>query len=104
MDRPRCVTFNLASVDGRLTVAPGVSLMAGDPRWPTAGMGDPYDWVRSEHDPEVLLEGSGSFAPDPEPGAGHDLDRRRWTTAGRSPARTGAGMRPRGAPSALPAS
>lgn len=48
--------------------------MAGDPRWPTAGMGDPYDWVRSEHDPEVLLEGSGSFVTDPERGAGHDRD------------------------------
>jgi len=72
MERPRCVTFNLTSVDGRLTVAPGVSLMAGDPRWPTAWMGDPYDWVRSEHDPEVLLEGSGSFVPDLEPGVGHD--------------------------------
>ena len=77
MDRPRCVTFNLASVDGRLTVAPGVSLMAGDPRWPTVGMGDPYDWVRSEHDPEVLLEGSGSFVTDPEPGAGHERDDQR---------------------------
>jgi riboflavin biosynthesis pyrimidine reductase len=74
MDRPRCITFNSASVDGRLTVAPGVSLMAGDPRWPTTAVGDPYDWVRSEHDPEVLLEGSGSFAPDPAPGPGHDLD------------------------------
>jgi riboflavin biosynthesis pyrimidine reductase len=72
MDRPRCVTFNLASVDGRLTVAPGVSLMVGDPRWPTAGMGDPYDWVRSEHDPELLLEGSGSFVSDPDPGPRHD--------------------------------
>lgn len=76
MDRPRCVIFNIASVDGRLTVAPGVSLMAGDARWPTAGMGDPYDWVRSEHDPEVLLEGSGSFVAEPDPGPGGDRDNR----------------------------
>lgn len=48
--------------------------MAGDPRWPTAGTDDPYDWVRSEHDPEVLLEGSGSFAPDIEPSEAFDHD------------------------------
>ncbi len=29
--------------------------MAGDPRWEaaTAGVGDPYDWIRREHDPQV---------------------------------------------------
>ncbi len=66
MGRPRCITYNMASVDGRLTLAPGVSLMAGDVRWTavTAGIGDPYDWVRSVHDPQVLLEGSGSFVSD----------------------------------------
>jgi 2,5-diamino-6-(ribosylamino)-4(3H)-pyrimidinone 5'-phosphate reductase len=76
MVRPRCITYSMASVDGRLTLAPGVNLMAGDPRWDaaTAGLGDPYEWVRREHDPQVLLEGSGSFlAPtDPEePGDHH---------------------------------
>lgn len=78
MTRPRVITYNLASVDGRLTLAPGISLMAGDERWSAvvAGLGDPYDWVRKAHDPDVLLEGSGSFlcpehAPlrGPEPGA-----------------------------------
>lgn len=66
MDRPRCVTYNMISIDGRLTLAPGVSLMAGDARWEaaTAGLGDPYDWVRRVHDPQVLLEGSGSFLTD----------------------------------------
>ncbi len=69
--------YSMASVDGRLTIAPGVNLMAGDPRWEaaTAGLGDPYDWIRREHDPQVLLEGSGSFVsppdldelPDPDP-------------------------------------
>lgn len=64
--RPRCITYNMVSVDGRLTIAPGVNLMAGDPRWEaaTAGLGDPYDWVRQVHDPQVLLEGSGSFVTD----------------------------------------
>ena len=40
--------------------------MAGDERWTaaTAGLGDPYEWVRSAHDPQVLLEGSGSFVSD----------------------------------------
>ncbi|HEY5248058.1 MAG TPA: dihydrofolate reductase family protein [Dermatophilaceae bacterium] len=63
MDRPHIVTYNLASVDGRLTLAPGVSLLAGDDRWTalTSDVGDPYQWVRRVHDPQVLLEGSGSF-------------------------------------------
>ena len=63
MTRPRVVTFNLVSVDGRLTLAPGVNLMSGDPRWTalTQGIGDPYVWAREQHDPDLLLEGSGSF-------------------------------------------
>jgi 2,5-diamino-6-(ribosylamino)-4(3H)-pyrimidinone 5'-phosphate reductase len=62
MPRPRVVTFNVTSVDGRLTIAPEVSLLAGDPRWTAvAGDSDPYEWVREVHDPEILLEGSGSF-------------------------------------------
>ena len=74
MDRP-VVTYNLASVDGRLTLAPGVSLLTGDDRWTelTSRIGDPYEWVRQAHDPQVLLEGSGSFLtgdaqPVPRPG------------------------------------
>lgn len=71
MARPRVVTYNLASLDGRLTLAPGVNLMTGDDRWTalTAGIDDPYAWVRRLHDPQVLLEGSGSFRTDgAEPG------------------------------------
>jgi riboflavin biosynthesis pyrimidine reductase len=69
------VTFNLASVDGRLTLAPGVNLMTGDERWSTVveGIGDPYVWARDVHDPEVLLEGSGSFL-SPEHGELLGLD------------------------------
>lgn len=61
--RPRVITYNLASIDGRLTLAPGVNLMAGDQRWAavTQGLGDPYVWVRDTHHPDLLLEGSGSF-------------------------------------------
>lgn len=63
MTRPRVVTFNLVSVDGRLTLAPGVNLMSGDERWETVikGIGDPYIWAWQTHDPQLLLEGSGSF-------------------------------------------
>ena len=43
VERPRIVTYNLAFVDGRLTLAPGVSLLAGDNRWTalTSGVGGP---------------------------------------------------------------
>lgn len=78
MARPRIVTYNVASVDGRLTLAPGVSLLTGDRRWTalTSGLGDPYEWIREQHDPQVLLEGSGSFLAetDPAPLAARDTD------------------------------
>lgn len=63
MERPRVITCNVVTVDGRLTLAPGVSLFAGDPRWTalTTTIGDAYAWPRDLHDPDVLLEGSGSF-------------------------------------------
>ncbi|HSJ19574.1 MAG TPA: dihydrofolate reductase family protein [Nocardioidaceae bacterium] len=66
MERPCVITFNLVSVDGRLTLAPGTNLMAGDERWSAVieGIGDPYLWVREAHDPDLLLEGSGSFLAD----------------------------------------
>lgn len=65
MSRPRVVTLNVASVDGRLTVAPGVNLMAGDERWTAmaAAIDDSYAWPRRTHDPDLLLEGRGSFMP-----------------------------------------
>ena len=67
----------MISVDGRVTLAPGVNLMAGDARWEaaTAGMGNPYDWVRRVHDPQVLLEGSGSFLSDASEGPAPDAGR-----------------------------
>ncbi|HEY3338677.1 MAG TPA: dihydrofolate reductase family protein [Propionicimonas sp.] len=62
-ERARVITYNVASIDGRLTVAPGVNLLAGDERWAamTVGVGDPYQWPREIHDPGLFLEGSGSF-------------------------------------------
>jgi hypothetical protein len=60
---PRVVSVNIASIDCRLTLAPGVGLMSGDERWSTMtrGQGDPYLWARDAHHPDLLLEGSGSF-------------------------------------------
>jgi hypothetical protein len=61
------VTFNLVSIDGRLTLASGVNLMAPDERWEAVidGVGDPYVRAREVHDPQLLIEGSGSFlAPE----------------------------------------
>jgi len=61
--RARVVVHNVASIDGRLTLAPGSNLMAGDKRWAamTADLPDPYAWARATHDPQLFLEGSGSF-------------------------------------------
>ena len=62
MERPKIVTCNMISVDGRLTIAPDVQLLFGDERWSAiAGDSDLYQWVRDIHDPDLLLEGSNSF-------------------------------------------
>lgn len=96
--RARVILSNVASMDSRLTLAPGVNLMAGDERWTamTADLGAPYTWARTTHDPQVFLEGSGSLlnplaprlqeaGPDPTPEGEHFLPQlvtgvpgRRW--------------------------
>lgn len=58
--RPRVITHNLASVDGRLAISPDVVLM-NDDRWPLYEE-SPYAAVRQRHHPQVILEGSGSLA------------------------------------------
>jgi riboflavin biosynthesis pyrimidine reductase len=73
--RPRVITHNLASADGRLAVSPGILLMVDD-RWPVSDP-DPYTDVKRRHHPDALLEGSGSFVTDDEtsaslPSAGSD--------------------------------
>jgi riboflavin biosynthesis pyrimidine reductase len=60
--RPRVITHNSASVDGRIALSPGVLLMT-DTRWPQDA-GEAYAKVIARHAPQVLLEGSGSFVPD----------------------------------------
>jgi hypothetical protein len=63
---------SVASVDGRLTTAPGVLLLYGDERW-TAAAGDDsgvYVKLMATYQPQATLEGSGSLVPEgaqPEP-------------------------------------
>ncbi|WP_420752812.1 RibD family protein [Rhodococcus sp. O3] len=66
--RPRVVTHNSASVDGRLALSPDLLLMM-DERWPVLA-GSAYSDVKRRHSPTVILEGSGSFVRDRDlPGA-----------------------------------
>jgi riboflavin biosynthesis pyrimidine reductase len=65
MTRPSLLTHNVASLDGRLTIAPGVLLLAGDERWDTViGAGDAHARLRREFAPDAILEGSGSFVTE----------------------------------------
>ena len=71
MNRPRVVIHTLASLDGRITLAPDVLLLNGDERWQAvAGSSDEaYERLKSMHKPQAILEGSGSFAAsDATPG------------------------------------
>jgi 2,5-diamino-6-(ribosylamino)-4(3H)-pyrimidinone 5'-phosphate reductase len=63
MDRPKIVVYQTASVDGKLTTAPGVLLLFGDERWQAMAGGDEeaYNKSRKLFNPEAILEGSGSF-------------------------------------------
>jgi 2,5-diamino-6-(ribosylamino)-4(3H)-pyrimidinone 5'-phosphate reductase len=72
MSRPRVIVHSLASVDGRMTLAPDVLLLYGDDRWQAvAGSSDDvYEQLKLTYKPQVFLEGSGSFVPsnaEPEP-------------------------------------
>lgn len=71
MSRPKVVLFGQVSVDGRLTLAPGVLLMFGDERWQAvAGSSEVHKWLVSIHKPQAYLEGSGSLVVEgsqPEP-------------------------------------
>ena len=104
MDRPYLITFGLASLDGRISLAPDVLLLYGDERWSTVAGSDEdvYQRLMARHRPGAFLEGSGSFVlersdveplPDPEEddaGLFHDFlpeavvkhpERRGWFTA-----------------------
>lgn len=73
MTRPRVIAHNVASLDGRITTAPGVLLLFGDDRWErmVAGGGDAYARLRREVDPDAYLEGSGSFVREGDPPIRH---------------------------------
>jgi riboflavin biosynthesis pyrimidine reductase len=72
MTKPWVIAYNLASLDGRVTIAPDVLLLTGDERWSAiAGDGDTYAVLKREYDPDVILEGSGSFVLEGEPVAHH---------------------------------
>jgi riboflavin biosynthesis pyrimidine reductase len=59
--RPHIIVHATASLDGRLTVAPGVLLLGGDERFSSLVGEDPYERLIREGQPDALLEGSGSF-------------------------------------------
>jgi riboflavin biosynthesis pyrimidine reductase len=62
MNRPKVVTFSTASLDGRMAISPDVLLLWGDERW--QALDEPsvsLDWLKSLHQPQATLEGSGSF-------------------------------------------
>jgi riboflavin biosynthesis pyrimidine reductase len=62
MDRSKVVTFARASVDGRIAVSPDVLLLWGDERWQAVDESSGvFDRLKSIHQPQATLEGSGSF-------------------------------------------
>jgi 2,5-diamino-6-(ribosylamino)-4(3H)-pyrimidinone 5'-phosphate reductase len=76
MKRPKVITINTASVDGKLAVSPERPLLYGDERWqaieewsPAGESTGAYDQIKRIHNPQATLEGSGSFVPEgTEPG------------------------------------
>jgi 2,5-diamino-6-(ribosylamino)-4(3H)-pyrimidinone 5'-phosphate reductase len=68
LGRPRVITHNVSSLDGRLGL-PGVLLLQGDKRWSAIGGGDAITDAWALHEPQVQLEGSNSFVPRDAAGA-----------------------------------
>lgn len=64
--RPKVIAHNLASVDGRVSLAPNTLLLMGDPRWEAvAGSSESfYRQIEQTYQPQALLEGSGTFVTD----------------------------------------
>ncbi|MEW5829335.1 MAG: dihydrofolate reductase family protein [Chloroflexota bacterium] len=73
MPRPKLLLYGVASVDGRLTLAPDVLLLFGDERW--SALAKPsgiYEQLLADYKPQAWIEGSNSFVaadhiPDPLP-------------------------------------
>jgi riboflavin biosynthesis pyrimidine reductase len=67
MSRPKVVTFNVASLDGRIAASRDRLLLWGDERWQALGeAGEAYHWLKTVHGPQASLEGSGSLVRDEE--------------------------------------
>ncbi len=69
MNLPRIVVHQTASLDGKLSIAPGVLLLFGDERWQAVAGADEdaYRKSRQLYQPQAILEGSGSFVADGAP-------------------------------------
>ncbi|MBU7016021.1 MAG: dihydrofolate reductase family protein [Theionarchaea archaeon] len=81
MNRPKIVVYTVASTDGRVAITPDATLLHGDERMDAvAGSSEEvYKWIRVIHNPQVILEGSGSFVteeevPEPLPPFAGDLN------------------------------
>ncbi|TFG11697.1 deaminase [Candidatus Thorarchaeota archaeon] len=72
MDRPKVVVYTVASVDGRVAIAPNKTMFDGDNRFDsfiTKPEIDVQEHLFTIHQPTVIMEGSGSFVPEnKEPG------------------------------------
>jgi riboflavin biosynthesis pyrimidine reductase len=68
MNRPKVVVYGGVSLDGRLTIAPGLLLMFGDKRWNAIAESDEEisKWLKDTHKPQAYLEGSGSLVTEKE--------------------------------------
>lgn len=73
MNRPEVIVLNSASVDGKIGVSPTNLLLYGDERWKSiegSGEFNVFEWLKSTHNPQATLEGSGSFVlEEDEPAA-----------------------------------
>lgn len=73
MNRPKVIVHADASIDGRITLAPGVLLLYPQERWQAISPpSEVFNWLKSTHQPDSYLEGSYSFLaegeePDPLP-------------------------------------
>jgi len=67
MDKPKVVVYQVASVDGRLAFTPAVPMLFVLEKWQQiTGEDEPLsfdvaEWLKATHEPQVWLEGSGSF-------------------------------------------
>jgi 2,5-diamino-6-(ribosylamino)-4(3H)-pyrimidinone 5'-phosphate reductase len=63
MDKPKVISYTLASIDGRITLSPETLLLIEDERWEAVAgnSAEVYARIFSKFKPDALLEGSGSL-------------------------------------------